>query len=92
MRTANSSGSMRLPGDTRRTGVARYLPARRWRYLHEFAGDSGGDLRFLDPAEEEMLEAARSYEDQTVGLGERFLDEVEGCVDLLPRPPTGIDH
>ena len=36
-------------------------------------------FRFLDPAEEEMTEAARIYEDQTVGLGERFPDEVEGC-------------
>ena len=30
-----------------------------------------------------MLEAARIYEDQAAGLGERFLDEVEGCVELL---------
>lgn len=48
------------------------------------------NLRFLDPAEEEMTEAARMYEDQAVGLGERFLDEVEGCVDLLlDRPYIG---
>ena len=46
--------------------------------------------RFLDPAEEEMLEAARIYEDQAVGLGERFLDEVEGCLELLlDRPFIG---
>ena len=48
------------------------------------------NFRFLDPAEEEMTEAARVYEDQAVGLGERFLDEVEGCVDvLLDRPYSG---
>ena len=48
------------------------------------------NLHFLDPAEEEMTEAARMYEDQAVGLGERFLDEVEGCVDLLrDRPYIG---
>ncbi|MDE0458140.1 MAG: type II toxin-antitoxin system RelE/ParE family toxin [Chromatiales bacterium] len=48
------------------------------------------NLRFLDPAEEEMLEAVRSYESQAVGLGERFLDEVEGCMDLLlDRPYIG---
>ena len=48
------------------------------------------NLRFLDSAEEEMTEAARMYEDQAVGLGERFLDEVEGCVDLLrDRPYIG---
>ena len=39
------------------------------------------NLRFLDPAEEEMLEAARVYEDLALGLGTRFLDEVEGCVE-----------
>ena len=37
-----------------------------------------------------MIEAARIYEEQAVGLGERFLDEVEGCVDLLlDRPYIG---
>ncbi|MGI9306620.1 MAG: type II toxin-antitoxin system RelE/ParE family toxin [Gammaproteobacteria bacterium] len=37
-----------------------------------------------------MLKAADIYEDQAVGLGERFLDEVEGCVDLLlDRPFIG---
>ena len=41
------------------------------------------NLRFLDPAEEEMVKAARTYEDQAGGRGERFLEEVEGCVDLL---------
>ena len=40
--------------------------------------------RFLDPAEEEMLEAARIYDGQAVGLGERFLDEVEGCSVSAP--------
>ena len=48
------------------------------------------NLRFLDTEEEEMLEAAGIYEDQAVGLGERFPDEVEGCVDLLlDRPCIG---
>ena len=48
------------------------------------------NLRFLDSAEEEMTEAARVYEDQAVGLGDRFLDEVEGCVYLLlDRPHIG---
>ena len=46
------------------------------------------NLRFLDPAEEEMLETARIYEDHAVGLGERFLDEVEGCVELLLDQPN----
>ena len=46
--------------------------------------------RFLDSAEEEMLAAAQIYDEQAAGLGERFLDEVEGCVDLLlDRPYIG---
>ena len=37
-----------------------------------------------------MLEAAKFYEDQSVGLGERFPGEVEGCVELLlDRPEIG---
>jgi plasmid stabilization system protein ParE len=48
------------------------------------------NIRFLNPAEGEMLEAAQFYEDQAVGLGDRFLDEVEGCVELLlDRPHIG---
>ena len=48
------------------------------------------NLRFLGSAEEEMTEAARIYEEPAVGLGERFLDEVEGCADLLlDRPYIG---
>ena len=43
------------------------------------------NLRFLDSAEEEMMAAARMYEDQAVGLGERFLDEEEGCYAACPR-------
>jgi len=47
--------------------------------------------RFLEKAEEEMLEAAIFYEDQSVGLGEKFLEEVEGCVEmLLDRPEIGV--
>ena len=40
-------------------------------------------LRFLDPAKEEMLRAAQLYDDQATGLGERFLDEVDGEARLL---------
>ena len=48
------------------------------------------NLRFLDSAEEGMLETVQVYVDQAVGLGERFLDEAEGCVDLLlDRPYIG---
>ena len=34
------------------------------------------NFRFLDPAEEEMAQAARTYEDQAVGLGEQFRTKV----------------
>jgi plasmid stabilization system protein ParE len=37
-------------------------------------------VRFLDPAEREMLDAARYYDSQAVGLGEDFLSKVEGAV------------
>ena len=32
---------------------------------------------FLDPAEEEMLEAAAYYEDRADGLGDHFIAEVQ---------------
>ena len=46
------------------------------------------NLRFLGPAEEEMIETARIYEDHAIGLGEQFLNEVEGCVELLLDQPN----
>ena len=46
-------------------------------------------LRFLDPAEEEMLRAAQFYEVQATGLGERFLDEVDGEA-AARRLPVGV--
>lgn len=46
--------------------------------------------RFLEGAEEEMYEAAAYYEDQTEGLGDRFLDDIEACVDrICERPQMG---
>ena len=44
-------------------------------------------VRFLDPAEQEMLGAARYYESQAVGLGEDFLSKVESAVrDIAEHP------
>lgn len=87
---SSNSGSTKQHGDTKRTG---------WRYL--FTPGGGGicasshatlavNHRFLAPAEDDLLEAARLYEDQAIGLGERFLDEVERCLELLlDRPHIG---
>ena len=44
-------------------------------------------IRFLDPAEREMLDAARYYESQAAGLGEDFLSKVESAVrDIAEHP------
>jgi toxin ParE1/3/4 len=43
---------------------------------------------FLDPAEEEMIEAALYYEDQAVGLGEHFVAEVQHAVQPIAEHPT----
>lgn len=40
------------------------------------------NARFLSDAEDEMNEAAAFYESQVVGLGEKFLDEVNECETL----------
>lgn len=44
--------------------------------------------RFLRPAEEEMLEAAFYYEQQSAGLGRDFLEKVRKAVDEIARHPT----
>jgi hypothetical protein len=43
--------------------------------------------RFLRPAEEEMIGAAKFYEVATAGLGADFLDEVGRVVNLLREHP-----
>ena len=48
-------------------------------------------FRFLLPAEEEMTEAAMFYENQSVGLGADFLDDVERTIrNILMNPQSGI--
>lgn len=45
-------------------------------------------VRVLDPAEAEIQEAARWYEDRRTGLGLDFVDAVEGAlhrIELNPR-------
>lgn len=42
---------------------------------------------FLDPAEEEMLEAAAYYESQATGLAECFIAEVQHAVQSITENP-----
>jgi plasmid stabilization system protein ParE len=42
---------------------------------------------FLEEAEEEMYEAAAFYEGRTDGLGDRFLDDIQACVDRISERP-----
>jgi plasmid stabilization system protein ParE len=46
--------------------------------------------RFLPPAEEEMAEASRFYENASSGLGNDFLDDVQRVLaDLCRQPEIG---
>ena len=42
---------------------------------------------FLDPAEEEMLDAAAYYQSQTAGLGNDFLAEVQHAIQRIAENP-----
>ncbi len=44
-------------------------------------------VRFLSPAELEMLEAARYYELQAPGLGDDFLDRIESAIQDIGMNP-----
>ncbi|MEW6352039.1 MAG: type II toxin-antitoxin system RelE/ParE family toxin [Thermodesulfobacteriota bacterium] len=44
-------------------------------------------VSFLDPAEQEMLEAADHYDRQTPGLGDEFLGELQRAVDHIVENP-----
>jgi plasmid stabilization system protein ParE len=44
-------------------------------------------VRFLHPAELEMLDAARYYELQAPGLGEDFLNKIEQAVKDISEDP-----
>ena len=46
------------------------------------------EVRFLLPAEDEMLEAAFYYEQQSSGLGKDFLDKIQNAVDDISQHPT----
>jgi plasmid stabilization system protein ParE len=44
-------------------------------------------VRFLRPAEQEMLDAARYYEIQAVGLGDDFLDKIDSAICDIGEHP-----
>ncbi|MDD2600543.1 MAG: type II toxin-antitoxin system RelE/ParE family toxin [Kiritimatiellae bacterium] len=44
-------------------------------------------MRFLKPAEDEMLDAARYYELQAVGLGIDFIDKTDSAVESISANP-----
>jgi len=44
--------------------------------------------RLLRPAEDEMLEAAFYYEQQSSGLGQDFLRKVQGAIEEIAQHPT----
>ena len=45
------------------------------------------EVIYLDPARDEMIEAARWYDDQQRGVGGEFLDEVDRAIDRLLFDP-----
>ena len=44
-------------------------------------------VRFLLPAESEMLGAAKYYEAQAVGLGQDFLDKIDSAIRDIAESP-----
>lgn len=44
-------------------------------------------VRFLRPAELELMEAAKYYEQQAVGLGSEFLDQVDAAIKEFSEHP-----
>ena len=44
-------------------------------------------VRFLDPAERELLDAAVYYQRQSQGLGIDFLDKIEAASDDIAQDP-----
>jgi plasmid stabilization system protein ParE len=44
-------------------------------------------VRFLRPAELEMLDAAKYYELQATGLGEDFLDKIDTAIQDISENP-----
>jgi plasmid stabilization system protein ParE len=45
-------------------------------------------IRFLPEAKEEFIEAAKFYERRERGLGDRFLNELESCLERIGQQPA----
>lgn len=45
-------------------------------------------IKFHSEAREEFLKAADYYEEQVVGLGDIFIDEVEKVLDVIEKYPS----
>ncbi len=49
-------------------------------------------IKFHSEARKEFFEAAEYYEDQVVGLGDGFIDEVEKVLEVIKQQPlSGTD-
>jgi plasmid stabilization system protein ParE len=46
-------------------------------------------VKFLQPAKQELIQAARFYEQQRAGLGKDFRDEVRATIDRIQAFPLG---
>ncbi len=49
-------------------------------------------LRFLSPAESELVAAARFYDKQVSGLGLEFLDKVQHALNVIRKNPELPSH
>jgi toxin ParE1/3/4 len=45
------------------------------------------EIIFLDPAKEEMADAAEFYDLKASGLGEEFLQEIESVIKIIKKYP-----
>lgn len=45
-------------------------------------------VSFHELAERELNDAARYYEQESTGLGTKFLNEVERCIDAIVKNPS----
>ena len=49
-------------------------------------------VHILDSAQSEILEAAQWYENQTIGLGKKFLKEFRGSIKAIGLTPSGFAY
>lgn len=47
-----------------------------------------GDYKFHSEARKEFFETAEYYEEQVVGLGDDFIEEVEKVLDVIEQQPA----